>query len=72
VYLYLMKLFIRITSCVGNLDGWLSFAVNGFWVLWDNIYGCVFVITVATEMIVRDFEIYAFCLYVGWLVSICY
>jgi hypothetical protein len=38
--------------------------------LWDNIYELC-VITVAMEMLLRDFGLYVFCLYVGWLVIIC-
>jgi hypothetical protein len=33
-------------------------AVKGFWTLWDNIYECVFVITFAIVMLLRDFGPY--------------
>jgi hypothetical protein len=37
--------------------GGLSFAVKGFWALWDKIYECVFVI-VAMVLMLRDFGPY--------------
>jgi hypothetical protein len=36
------------------LNWLLMFAVKGFWALWDNIYECKFVMTVAMVMLLRD------------------
>jgi hypothetical protein len=29
---------------VSCLVGWWSFAVKGFWALWDNIYECMYLL----------------------------